>query len=81
MSDRLSIDGKAYYSIQLQGILDQNWADQFGNLKVQNFPAVSTGRSPVTTVVGEVVDQAALTGFLNLVYDLGFPLISVTYLG
>lgn len=81
MIGKLSIEGKAYYSIQLQGVLDQFWADQFGNLKVLTFPANDMHRPPVTTIVGEVVDQAALTGFLNLVFDLGMPLISVTYLG
>ncbi len=81
MTNKLSIDSKAYYSIQLQGILDQNWADQFGNLRVLTFPSTDAKRPPLTTVVGEVLDQAALSGFLNLVYDLGLPLISVTYLG
>jgi hypothetical protein len=81
MSDSLSIHGKAYYSIQLQGALDQNWADQFGDLKAITFHAKESFRSPVTTIVGEVFDQAALLGLLNLVYDLGLPLLSVTYLG
>lgn len=81
MEGKLSIDGKAYYSIQLQGALNQDWADQFGNLKVLIYPSNDAVRPPVTTIVGEVFDQAALTGFLNLVYDLGLPLISVTYLG
>ncbi len=81
MARRLSHDGSAYYSIQLQGILDQSWADNFGNLKVQTFSSNDSHRPPVTTVVGEVVDQAALAGLLNLVYDLGLPLLSVTYLG
>ncbi len=81
MNDSPSIDGKAYYSIQLQGALDQNWADQFGDLKAITFQAKESFRSPVTTIVGEVFDQAALLGLLNLVYDLGLPLLSVTYLG
>lgn len=81
MKNHLSFTSGAYYSIQLQGILGQNWADQFGNLKVLTFHSNDTHRPPVTTVVGEVVDQAALAGFLNLVYDLGMPLLSVTYLG
>lgn len=81
MDKHLSHDSKAYYSIHLQGVLDQSWADQFGDLKVLTFPTSDAQRPPVTTIVGEVIDQAALAGFLNLVYDLGMPLISVTYLG
>ncbi|MFN2122392.1 MAG: hypothetical protein ACK2U0_18515 [Candidatus Promineifilaceae bacterium] len=81
MDNRLSHDSSAYYSIQFQGVLDQNWADQFGHLKVLTFYSSDSHRPPVTTVVGEVVDQAALAGLLNLVYDLGLPLLSVTCLG
>lgn len=81
MEKYLSFNSSAYYSIQLQGALDQNWADQFGSLKVLTFHANDSQRPPVTTVIGEVVDQAALAGFLCLVYDLGLPLLSVTYLG
>ena len=33
--------------------------------------------APVTVLQGDVVDQAALLGILNLVYDLGLPLLSV----
>lgn len=81
MSDRISIDSGAYYSIQLQGVLDQGWADQFGELKVSTYRSVNNRQPPVTTVVGEVVDQAALAGFLDLVYNMRLPLLSVTYLG
>ena len=81
MENHLSFNSGAFYSIQLQGVLDQNWANQFGSLKVLTFESNDSHRPPVTTVIGEVVDQAALAGFLNLVYDLGIPLLSVTYLG
>jgi hypothetical protein len=32
---------------------------------------------PVTTLTGEVMDQAMLLGVLNYVYDLGMPIILV----
>jgi hypothetical protein len=75
---RLSLDGRATYRITLQGLLDLSWADELGNLRVRH--TYKTGKAPVTTLTGEVADQAALSGVLNLVYSLGFPLISVTYL-
>jgi hypothetical protein len=81
MDKRLSLNSSAFYSIQLQGALKQNWADQFGLLQVHTYYSEDTSKPPVTTVVGEVIDQAALTGFINLVYSLGMPLLSVTYLG
>ena len=81
MSEHLSIDSGAFYSIQLQGSLDQSWADNYGNLKVVTYQGADNSRPPVTTVVGEIVDQAALSGLLSLAYSLGLPLLSVTYLG
>ena len=33
----------------------------------------------VTMISGRFIDQAALAGVLNLLYDLGFPLLSVQY--
>lgn len=80
MGKKLTHDCGAFYTIQLQGILDQNWADQYGDLKVLLYHSEDSHKPPVTTVVGAVVDQAALMGFLNLAYDLGMPLLSVTYL-
>jgi hypothetical protein len=32
---------------------------------------------PVTTLTGNLPDQAALAGVLNLLYDLGLPLLAV----
>ena len=81
MDKHLKLDSGAFYSIQLQGILSQDWADQFGNLRVHTYHAGDERKPPVTTVVGEMVDQAALTGLINLAYSLGMPLLSVTYLG
>jgi hypothetical protein len=35
------------------------------------------GQWTVTTLSGQAVDQAALMGLLNSLYDLGLPLLSV----
>jgi hypothetical protein len=76
---RLSLDGRATYRITLQGLLDPSWADELGNMRIRHTRRA--GESPVTTLTGDVADQAALSGVLNLVYSLGYPLISVTCLG
>lgn len=34
---------------------------------------------PVTTLTGELLDQAALMGVLNGLYSLGYALLSVEY--
>jgi hypothetical protein len=39
------------------------------------------GESIVTTLTGELVDQAALVGVLNSLYDMGYPLLKVERLG
>jgi hypothetical protein len=43
-------------------------------------PKEVDGGAPVTTLTGRLVDQAALFGVLNNVYDMGFPLLSVEWL-
>jgi hypothetical protein len=76
---KLALDERAPYCIVLQGLLDPSWADELGGMRVEHTrPA---GEPPMTTIIGEVLDQAALAGILNLVYNLGYPLISVSYLG
>ena len=59
------------YEIKLKGHLNENWADWFDGL---TFTHESDG---ATTLVGEIVDQAALHGLLKKIRDLGLPLLSV----
>lgn len=81
MEKSLSLDDAAYYSIQIQGVLNQDWADQFGDLQVYITDPHKASKAAVTTIVGRVTDQAALAGLLNLAYNLQLPLLSVSYLG
>jgi hypothetical protein len=71
-------DRPATYCIQVQGRLDASWADWLGvtTLRVRR----SARHGPVTTLVGEVIDQADLYGRLARLRDLGFPLLLVKYL-
>ena len=68
-------DEAAPYRIRLQGSLDTTWSDMLRGMSVAAEP--SAPGAPVTILQGEVVDQAALLGILNLVYELGLPLLSV----
>jgi hypothetical protein len=34
----------------------------------------------MTALSGEIMDQAALIGILNTLYDMGYPLLCVEYL-
>lgn len=65
----------AYYRIYLQGILDPDWARDYVDL---NFECVHVSATEdVTTLKGEVIDQAELMGILNMMYNLGLPLLGL----
>ena len=72
---QLHRDTPATYRIRLQGKLDKNWSEYLDGMTIAD--AQATDWTPVTILTGQLVDQAALIGVLNSVYDLGFPLISV----
>ncbi|MEA3336392.1 MAG: hypothetical protein U9R25_10815 [Chloroflexota bacterium] len=77
--NQLSLGTRAIYSIQLDGVLDPSWAEELGGMEIYQ---TSRGQDVhVTTLIGELVDQAALLGVLNMVYTLGLPLLSMAYLG
>jgi len=61
---------------KVQGKLDQDWSDWFRGLAV-TFEYASDG-SPVTTLAGPVVDQSALRGILNQIWDLNLTLLLVS---
>lgn len=71
----LTTHSAARYEIRLQGSLNQRWADclDAASIRVESQP----GAAPITVVTGAFQDQAALAGALNLLYDLGLPLLSV----
>ena len=63
------------YQIQVQGRLDTSYADWFNGMTLT--VEQESDRSPVTTLTGAVVDQAALHGLLAKISDLNLTLISV----
>jgi hypothetical protein len=67
------IDGQTVYRIKVQGRLDtERWSDWFTGLTI----TVENEYPPVTALTGPV-DQAALRGILNRLWDLNLALISV----
>jgi len=62
--------GPAFYEIKVKGRLGSQWADWFEGLVV-------TYQNGVTTLAGDVEDQAALHGLLNRIRDLGLQLVSL----
>jgi hypothetical protein len=74
-SKRLLFDLPSRYRIRVHGWLNASWASRLGDMAITVSHA--TSQQPVTTLTGEVVDQAALMGVLNTLYDMGFPLLKV----
>lgn len=72
---KLTLDQPAVYRIRIQGQLDENWSDYLGGLEIRCTPLSSN--PDVTTLSGQLFDQAALFGVLNSLYGLGLPLLSV----
>ena len=77
--ERLTLDGPATYRIRVKGHLDSGWSDRLGGLAISRS---GEGDEPVvTTLYGQLLDQAALAGVLNALYGLHLPILSVEYLG
>lgn len=71
----LTLDTSATYIIHVQGYLDERWSHSINADSVR--AEIQPIQPPVTVITGVFQDQAALAGTLNLLYDLGLPLISV----
>ena len=73
--DAQSGDRQWTYCIEVQGRLDGSWSNWLGGMSVAMDGADAA--VPVTTLTGPVVDQPALRGILNRIWDLNLILISV----
>ena len=72
---RSGFDSPATYRIGVQGRIPARWCDRLEGMTI-------TERAPeaepsVTTLLGELSDQAALAGVLNTLYELHLPVLSV----
>ena len=75
---KLTLDHSATYRIRVQGTLDQQSSDYLQGMTISTEQDES--RQPVTTLTGQLVDQAALLGVLNTLYDFyHVPLLSVDW--
>ena len=67
---------EATYRICVQGWLNERYSDQLGGLTITQ--ATDDDEAPVTTLYGRLIDQAALLGVLNTLYNaLHMPLLLV----
>ncbi len=55
-------------------MLDESWSDSVGGMDIV---ILQDDDEIITSLTGKLPDQAALSGVLNLLYDLGLTLLSV----
>lgn len=65
----------ATYSIQVEGSLDQSWSERLAGMKIKVHERMNL--PPVTTLSGQLMDQAELLGVLNALYNLGKSIVAV----
>ena len=75
----LHMHTSAIYTIRFVGILDESWSGRLDGLTVSTVKEPDQG--PVTALEGPLVDQAALFGVLNALYDMLLPLLSIECVG
>ena len=74
-SQKYSFDTPATYRIVINGSLDRTW---FRNIYEMDIVVNSRAAGvQETTLKGELIDQAALIGVLNTLYNMGFTLLNV----
>ena len=65
----------AFYQITIEGKIDANWSDWLSGMRLVSQKEANGMQ--VTILSGEIVDQAALRGLLNRLWDLNLVLRSV----
>ena len=70
-----TFDRPGKYRIRVQGFLDKSWSERLGGMSITT--SNEGDQRPLTTLIGLMVDQAALAGVLNTLYEMHLPLIAV----
>ena len=70
-----SMNHPATYRIRIKGQLNASWSERLAGMTVTTSGGKNTPN--ITILEGSLIDQAALTGVLNTLYDLQLPLVSV----
>lgn len=74
---KLAVHRPARYRVRVQGAVSESFCDTFGDMTI--VVESDAGQQPVTTLTGQYLDQAALMGALNFLYDRRLPLLLVEY--
>ena len=77
-SSKLKLYAPAKYRIRVQGSVGESWSDYYGGMTIEREHEEDL--HPITTLSGELRDQAALIGALSRLYNMRLPILSVEYL-
>ncbi len=73
-SNGLSFDGPAPYRIRVRGEVPARWSSR---LEGMTITVQTSAGPPITTLTGDLDDQASLAGVLRTLYELHLPVLSV----
>jgi hypothetical protein len=77
--DYPTMSAPAVYRIRVRGHLDAGLSDRLVGMHIENLTC-SDGKTE-SVLEGRLLDQAALSGVLNKLYELHLPVMSVDCLG
>jgi hypothetical protein len=72
-------DTPANYRVRVLGLLDKRRSEYLCGMRISS--GRRQGGTIVTTLTGELTDQAALMGVLSSLYDMGYALLRIERLG
>ena len=64
-----------YYHITVEGCIDASWSEWLGRLQLDSLK--EENGLIITTLSGELKDQAALRGLMNRMWDLNLVVLSL----
>jgi len=71
-------DKSLKYKIRVKGVLNRDWENIFPGFKISTEKDHDNGM--VSTLVGEIIDQAQLYGIFSKMRDMGCVLLDVNQL-
>jgi hypothetical protein len=74
----LNFKNAAIYKIVVQGVVQESLSDRYRGMQIS--VERKKGKAIISTLIGEIRDQAALSGVLNTIYDSHLTVISVNML-
>jgi len=71
----INFSSSANFKIEVCGIIDKGMSDYFGGLTISHH--ITPDQVQISCLEGLVLDQAALIGILNALYDMRFTILKL----